>query len=208
MEFPGQICNSKPPPKGAIMRRVVLLVFLAFFSLPLCAQSVAEIAAQAKAARALPANAPTREQVLTLFDLLQVRRNMELMMDGMKKAAQEGAEQSFRQRVSDPTPQQLDLLNKMIADIFGEMPLDEILDATIPVYQSHLTRSDIEEIIRFYSSPVGQKLLHEQPQMLQESMKAASEVQQKRVEIMSRKMEQRMQELVDASQAKSPAPKK
>jgi hypothetical protein len=190
------------------MRRVVLLVFLAFFSLPLCAQSVAEIAAQAKAARALPANAPTREQVLTLFDLLQVRRNMELMMDGMKKAAQEGAEQSFRQRVSDPTPQQLDLLNKMIADIFGEMPLDEILDATIPVYQSHLTRSDIEEIIRFYSSPVGQKLLHEQPQMLQESMKAASEVQQKRVEIMSRKMEQRMQELVDASQAKSPAPKK
>jgi hypothetical protein len=191
------------------MRRVVLLVFLALFSLPLCAQqSVAEIAAQAKAAHALPANAPTRSQVLTLFDLLQVRRNMVVAMDGMKKAAQEGAAQSFRERVPDPTPKQLELLNKMMEDMFGDMPLDEIVDAIVPVYQSHLTKSDIEEIIRFYSSPVGQKLLREQPQMMQEGMKAAAEVQQKRMQIISQKMDQRMQELVDASQEKSPAPKK
>ncbi len=44
--------------------------------------------------------------------------------------------------------------------------------------------------------------------MMQESMKAAGEIQQKRMESISQKMDQRMQELVDASQEKSPAPKK
>jgi len=79
------------------MRKAVFLMCLAFSALPLSAQqSVAEIAAQSKAAHALPANAPTRDQVMTLFDLLQVRRNMVVLMDGMKKAAQEGAAQSFR----------------------------------------------------------------------------------------------------------------
>ncbi len=191
------------------MRRVVLLAFLALFSLPLCAQqSVAEIAAQAKAARALPANAPTRDQVLTLFDLLQVRKNMATMMDSMKKVAQEAAEQNFRQRVPDATPKQLELMNKMIDDMFGEMHVDEFVDVSISIYQNHLTKSDIDEIIKFYSSPVGQKLLREQPQMMQESMKAAGEIQQKRMESISQKMDQRMQELVDASQEKSPAPKK
>jgi hypothetical protein len=190
------------------MRKAVLLLFLVLGSLPLCAQqSVAEIAAQAKAAHALPANAPTREQVLTLFDLLQVRQNMAAMMDGVKKAAQAGAEQSFRQRVPDPTPKQLELLNKLMEDAFGDMPLNELVDAIVPVYQSHLTKSDIDEIIRFYSSPVGQKLLREQPQMMQEGMKAASEIQQKRMEGISQKMEQRMREL-EASQDNSPAPKK
>src|SRR6266567_380074 len=97
------------PLKEPAMRKAVLLLFLALSSLPLCAQqSVAEIAAQAKAARALPANAPTRDQVLTLFDLLQVRKNMATMMDSMKKVAQEAAEQNFRQRVPDATPKQLE----------------------------------------------------------------------------------------------------
>ncbi len=188
------------------MRKAVLLLFLALSSLPLCAQqSVAEIAAQSKAAHALPANAPTRDQVMTLFDLLQVRRNMVVMMDGMKKAAQEGATQSFRQRVPDPTPKQLELLNKMMEDAFGDMPIDEIVDAIIPVYQSHLTKTDIEEIIRFYASPVGQKLLREQPQMMQEGMKAASEIQMQRMETITRKMDERMREIVEASQDHSPA---
>jgi len=195
------------------MRKAVFLMCLAFSALPLSAQqSVAEIAAQSKAAHALPANAPTRDQVMTLFDLLQVRRNMVVLMDGMKKAAQEGAAQSFRQRVPDPTPKQLELLNKMMEDAFGDMPLDEIVDAIVPVYQSHLTKTDIEEIIRFYSSPVGQKLLREQPQMMQEGMKAASEVQMQRMETITKKMDERMQEIVEASQdngpAKRPAPKK
>ncbi len=195
------------------MRKAVFLMCLAFSALPLSAQqSVAEIAAQSKAAHALPANAPTRDQVMTLFDLLQVRRNMVVLMDGMKKAAQEGAAQSFRQRVPDPTPKQLELLNKLMEDAFGDMPLDEIVDAIVPVYQSHLTKTDIEEIIRFYSSPVGQKLLREQPQMMQEGMKAASEVQMQRMETITKKMDERMQEIVEASQdngpAKRPAPKK
>jgi hypothetical protein len=42
---------------------------------------------------------------------------------------------------------------------------------------------------------------------MQESMKAAAEIQQKRMESISQKVEQRMREFIEASQDKSASPK-
>lgn len=79
------------------MRRgLLLLVLLAIAAPAFAQQSVAEAAAQAKSkADVFPADAPTHDQVMTLLDLLQVRRNMALIIDGMKNAMKEGAERGF-----------------------------------------------------------------------------------------------------------------
>src|SRR5580765_5743285 len=146
-------------------RGLLLLVLLAMAVPVFAQQSVAEAAAQAKSkVEAFPADAATRDQVMTLLDLLQVRKMMATMMDGMKQAMKQGAEQSFRERVPDPTPKQLEALNGMVEDIMADMPLDEMVEAMVPIYRRHLSKSDLDEIIRFYSGPVGQKMLHEQPQ--------------------------------------------
>ena len=71
-------------------------------------------------------DAPTHAQVMTLLDLLQVRKMMATMMDGMKQAMKQGAEETFRERVPDPTPKQLEALHGMIDDAIGDLPLDEI----------------------------------------------------------------------------------
>src|SRR5437899_4455123 len=110
----------------------------------------------------LPADAPSRDQVLTLLDLLQVRRNMAVMMDSMKQIMKQGAEQSFREKVHNPTPEQLAAVRGMIDDVIDGISADDMVNAVITIYQRHLSKSDIEEMIRFYSSPVGQKLLREQ----------------------------------------------
>ena len=193
------------------MPKAVFLFVLMAAAAPLYAQqSVAEAAAQAKAkSEGLAANAPTHDQIIKLMDLLQIRRNMALMMDGMKQAMKQGAEQAFRERVPNPTPKQLEALNGMVEDMMADMPLDEMVEAMVPIYRRHLSRTDVDEVIRFYSSAVGQKLLREQPQMIQEGMQAGMEIQQKRMDQMLARIRERTEKMAEEEEKdKAATPKK
>lgn len=161
---------------------------------------------QQTADQPLPADAPTRNQVLTLLDLVQARQTMVAAMDDMKQIMQNSTEEAFRERVPNATPQQLEALRGMFDEV-TKMPLDEMINAVISIYQRHLTKTDVEELIRFYSSPVGQKLLREQPQIMRESMRAGAEIQGKRVDEIKARIKERMDQLINASE-NGPAPKK
>lgn len=188
---------------------VFLFVFMAAAVPVFAQQSVAEAAAQAKAkSEGLAADAPTHDQIMKLVDLLQIRRNMALMMDGMKQAMKQGAEQAFRDRVPNPTPKQLEALNGMVDDMMADMPLDEMVEGMVPIYRRHLSRTDVDEIIRFYSSSVGQKLLREQPQMIQEGMQVGMEIQQKRMDQMMARIRERTEKMAEEEEKdKAPAKK-
>jgi hypothetical protein len=190
-------------------KSLLLLVFMLGCAPVFAQQSVAEAAAQAKSnAEVFPPDAPTHDQVMTLVDLLQIRKNMATMLDGMRQVMKQSAEQSFRERVPNPTPKQLAALNGMTDDVLGDMPLDEMVEAVVPIYRRHLSKSDVEEMIRFFGGPVGQKLLREQPQMIQEGMQAGVAVQQKRMEQIKIKIRERSQQLIEAREEKSGASKK
>lgn len=193
------------------MRKSVLfLLFVGILcALPAAAQqSVAEAAAVARSTRASIADAPTRDQVLTLLETLQVRQTMTVMLENMKQIMKDTAERSFRQKVPNPTPKQLAALNGMLDDIIDAQAVDDLINAIIPIYQRHLTKADIEEMIRFYSSPVGQKLLKEQPQIIQESMQAGAAVQQRRMDEINARVQERVQELMDATPEPPSTPQK
>jgi hypothetical protein len=172
---------------------------------------VSAAATQAGAApqsSALPADAPNRDQVMTLLDLLQVRRNMQQMMSGMKESMKSGMLQGLKREVRDPSQKQIDKLNLMVDTAFEDLRLEDFIDVMIPVYQRHLSKSDIEEMIRFYSSPTGQKVLREQPQMIQESMRAAQTVQQAKMDSMMDRIERKMKESSDDDAAPAKQPEK
>jgi hypothetical protein len=46
----------------------------------------------------------------------------------------------------------------------------DLIDLLVPVYAKNLELADIEELIRFYRSPTGQRFLDKQSVILQESM--------------------------------------
>lgn len=46
--------------------------------------------------------------------------------------------------------------DKIIKD-FVQKSMSEYIEISMPIYQKHLSKSDLEEIIKFYQSPVGQK---------------------------------------------------
>jgi hypothetical protein len=151
------------------MQKYVLAFCLA---VSLCASSYAvQGAAPSKDAgsEVVPPDAASRAQIMTLFDLLQVRRTMASMAVNMKKAMAATMEQGLRSKVPNPTPKQLKQIQVMIDSAMDDVPIDELINALIPVYQRHFSKTDVDELIRFYASPVGQKYLREQPQMMQET---------------------------------------
>ena len=152
-------------------RFLVPLFVLLVSALPCIAQqSVAEAAAKAKAHQpSLPADAPSREQLLKLFGLLEVDKQMEAMKGMMHEIMKSQAPS-----LSHLTPQQqkdLDQLeNDLTNKVMGPDYINAILEGLIPIYQRSFTAADVDAVIRFYSSPTGQKFLHKQPEIIQEFM--------------------------------------
>jgi hypothetical protein len=89
-------------------------------------------------------------------------------------------------------------------DFASEINADEILELSVPAYEKHLTHEEIKQLIAFYESPVGKKLIQVQPQIVQDSMIAG----QKWGQDLGRKV---MQRLIDEGlqpRPESPAPEK
>jgi uncharacterized protein len=47
---------------------------------------------------------------------------------------------------------------------------DELVDASARIYASHFTEAELKQILTFYQSPVGRKLIQEEPKAIEESM--------------------------------------
>src|SRR4029077_17344951 len=91
-----------------------------------------------------------------------------------------------------------EMLDEVMHQALGPAAINEMLEATVPVYQRHLTKTDLEAMVAFYASPVGQKILHEQPAMVQESMEASAGIQQRIARSMFQKIDERMEKMVEA----------
>jgi hypothetical protein len=174
-------------------------------------QSPAPAKPAAKPQTARPAatdGPPSAEQVMKLLELLQVRDSLQVTLDAVKKQMRNSAEDQFREKILDPSPEQLKSLQAIVDETFGDLSADDMIKDVVPVYQKHLTRSDVRALVAFYSSPAGQKILREQPAMIRESMEAAGASQQKKMEKVLAKLDLRVQQLIEQEQGKEAPEKK
>jgi len=171
------------------MRRLITL-FL-FFSLAGTAFSAAQ--------QAPDSDVPDRADVLRFLDLMHARSQMIVVLDGMAKQMKLGAEEGFKSKVPDATPRQLAKVDKMIDSILTQLPIDEMVDAIVPIYQKHLTKSDLAAVTAFYSSPAGQKILKEMPAITAEAMTAGGEIGRKSFAAKSEEIDRQMDQLVKES---------
>jgi hypothetical protein len=168
--------------KKSILRLCFLVIFAA-----------AAFAQQATVANTVP----SKDEVLQFLDLMQVHARMEQLMDGMKKGMKTGAEAGFKLRIPAATPEQLAKLDVVTDTVFKDFPIDEIIDAMVPIYQKHLAKSDLEAIIAFYSSPVGQRLLKEQPAMMAEGMQAGQDIMLRKLPDIEERLKTKVAQLAD-----------
>jgi len=185
------------------MNKLLLPLFLGIACVFTSAQTPSSPAGKPAARPAAAQERPTQEQVLKLLELLKVRDSLQITLDAMKEQVKGTAVQSLRERIPNPTADQLKSVNAIVDGVFKDLVLDDLLQDVVPVYQRHLSRSDVQAIINFYSSPAGKKILREQPAMIRESMQATAAAQQKKMELLLVKLDMRMQQLIESEQNKT-----
>lgn len=159
-------------------------------------------------ATANPGNIATREQIMKLLELLQVPDSLAMTMDAMKEQMKVGALQMFREKVNNPSPAQIKSVEAIVDDEFKKIGMEDLIEDVVPIYQKHLSRSDVEAVIKFYSSPVGQKIRREQPAMARESLQATSAGQRSKMELLLAKLDLRIDQLARSEENKTAPDKK
>ena len=130
-------------------------------------------------ARRNPADAPaSKADIEKYLDATQTRERVKTIMDLVSKQMHKNLIERL-QKDPGTTPEQMDHTSKMADNILEQLPIDEMIDAMVPVYQKHLTKGNINDILAFYATPTGQKLLKEQPAMAAEAMQAVMPIAQK-----------------------------
>lgn len=128
------------------------------------------------------------------------QRIMEVQCQNMQQLFRD---QLLKEKGSVP-PEFDSRFKKAMDDLIKGMPIDEITQAMIPAYQAHFTKSDIEAMNTFYSSPVGQKVLQELPVVMQEGSKAAMPIISSYITEWKTRMDKEVKDL-EKNDSKTPA---
>jgi hypothetical protein len=108
----------------------------------------------ARSARPAGAEAAKVADIRRLLDLTDTRD----MVDGMKSSMME----QFRRNAPG-------MPDGMLTELMAELKAEDLVESMIPVYSKHFTGADIKQLIAFYQSPFGKKVLREMPQIISES---------------------------------------
>lgn len=136
----------------------------------------------------------TREDVLKLFDTMKIHDQMRLVMDSVLTQQRAMVHEALKKRDPNVSADELKRLDQFMSELTKDMPVNELLDDMIPVYQKHLTRADVDAMDTFYASATGQKLLREMPAMTAESIQAANPHMQAMIDKIMNRAEQEVQQ--------------
>jgi len=64
---------------------------------------------------------------------------------------------------------------KLMEQEFTVKAMKELFHKMVPVYAKYFTQEDLEQLIAFYETPIGQKFVNTTPMVMQESMQIGQE---------------------------------
>lgn len=156
-----------------------------------------------QAAAGVPAS---KEDVERYFEVMHSRQMMAQMVENMSKPMHRIAHEEYEKNKDKLPPDFEAQMNRSMEDALKGMPYDEMLEAMVPAYQKHFTKSDLDALTAFYGSPTGQKVLRELPAIMGEGMAAVMPLMRKHVDALSQQMQQQMADAMKASEKKPDKP--
>jgi len=128
--------------------------------------AVKPVLAQAPASQPSPASILLAKQIL---DLKGVRALFEPLVRGVVIKARDQFLQTNFMWAKD--------LNEVSAQLQKEYAprVNEVMDMSARIYASHFTEAELKQILAFYQTPVGQKVIAEEPKTLDESIARAGQ---------------------------------
>jgi uncharacterized protein len=180
------------------MKRTVLAIILGLLCVP------SGIAQQTRA------DAPaSKEDIEHFLEVTHSRDKIKQMMDIMAKSIRELVHDRLSKDRANLPPDAEERMNKRTDEMLKSFPIDDMLQAIVPVYQKHWTKGDVDNILAFYSTPTGQKLLTDMPQTTADAMQALRPIMEKQMDGMRQRVEQEVAELkkeYEGGQDKKTAP--
>lgn len=119
------------------------------------------------------------------FEVSRTREMLETLL-------QEGI-QHDRNRLLAGRPNDAEQINRIFDDLAKEIPkAEDIIKLYLPIYQKHLTVSEIQELNKFYSTDLMQRMVQKMPLVIQDTMpiqaKLVDDLQKRSVELMKREL--------------------
>jgi len=74
---------------------------------------------------------------------------------------------------------------------FSQTSINDLAEMIAPVYMKYMTKEDLEDLIKFYQSPIGKKFAKNTPMIVQESMQIGQEWGMKIGEDFAKKMKKK-----------------
>jgi uncharacterized protein len=136
----------------------------------------------------------TKADVERYFQIVNSHDMMKRLMASMAQGIQQMTHEQYVKHQDELPAGYEAKMNAMMDDMFNKMPMDEMMQAMVPAYQKHFTKGDIDNLVAFYSTPTGEKVLRELPAIMSESM-------QDMMPIMSKYMDTVRQTLVKQTEA-------
>jgi hypothetical protein len=150
---------------------------------------------------------PTGTQVMMFMEAVQTRSRLQSSLQTQREEVGIRVHNMFRKALPDATPKEKTKFENIVAnalgDVFANYPIDDVLRDMIPIYQSHFSESDLNQIVTFYSSPVGQKVLKEMPAMSAELVRVSDARLQPQIDEAMKNVGEHIQEMVDAEDGKT-----
>jgi hypothetical protein len=131
------------------------------------AQAPAEQTTAASAAMIPADQQPTKEQLAKLFELMQVKQHLILTIQMAQQQLFAQARQTQKDHPETAAQDAAVAMNLLMEKIIDP---DEMLADISALYRKHLTRSDVDGMIAFYSTPAGQHWIAAQPVISNEYM--------------------------------------
>lgn len=170
------------------MKRILLATLLCLSTSVVC--SAQQTASDTRA---------TKEDIQKYLEAIHSREVTMQMIDAMAKPQRQFIHEQYLKNKDKLPPDFEDRMTAEMDRLMKSFPWDEMLQATVPVYQEHFTKGDVNALVAFYGTPTGQKILRELPAIMSESMQAMMPLLQKQLDAMTEHMQQQVAQMMKGS---------
>lgn len=141
---------------------------------------------------AQPVSPETRELVVSLIE----RAGAGDMAEQIGAVMSQQMITGIRRQNPDLSPEQASVISEVVIGQMRRILSDpEYLDGITGIYARHFTQQELQDLVAFYSSPLGEKIVSTQSQIAQESMLLAQQLMTRYTAGIQAELQERLQAL-------------
>jgi hypothetical protein len=112
----------------------------------------------------------SRDKVLELITITGSRDNINKTLDAFKAQILQTIIEQGRGDKKPVTDNDVQSMRQFVDVTISQKMLDRMIDLIVPIYQKHFTDAEIDDMLAFYHTPTGKKMLTESPKIMVDYM--------------------------------------